>query len=236
MLTPISIEPLDWENQFFHIYSGIVKTGTGPAISSVDLAPFDLVQARVDSQQAILLDQLSGLGFKLVEGEAELWLNTEQAIRQNGITIARQHHIPELRQMAGDSFAMSRFRSPWYRPEESSRFYAQWIENAVLSRFDHQCLLATCQQGNIQGFVSLREREDGKGQMGLLATSPKMRAQGVGERLVQAAVDWCRARRLTQLKIVTQLSNVAAMRLYLRCGARLENTAYWLYRTSNDSI
>ena len=45
-----------------------------------------------------------------------------------------------------------------------------------------------------------------------------------------AAVDWCRARRLTRLHVATQLSNLAAMRLYTRCGAAIDSTAYWLYR------
>ena len=36
--------------------------------------------------------------------------------------------------------------------------------------------------------------------------------------------------------VMTQLSNLPAMRLYLRSGARLESTAYWFYRKGHDPI
>ena len=51
-----------------------------------------------------------------------------------------------------------------------------------------------------------------------------------------AAADWARVRQLAQLRVATQLSNLTAMRLYLRSGARLDSTAYWFYRKGHDSI
>ena len=225
-----SIKLLEWENQFFQRHSAQLVWNDAATLDLTRLDDFDLLQAKVDSQHSAQLDLLQHLGFRLVEGEADLLLAVTAAERQTRIRIARPEHIPALRTAAGAAFAYSRFRAPWYQPHDSARFYAQWIENAVRGAFDNQCLIAHDEQGKLQGFVSLRELGDDAARIGLLATLPTAQGQGVGTRLMLAALDWCRARRLNQLRVATQLSNLAAMRLYLRCGAVIDRTAYWLYR------
>ncbi|MDU2732214.1 MAG: dTDP-4-amino-4,6-dideoxy-D-galactose acyltransferase [Mixta calida] len=225
-----SIKSLDWENQFFQRNSAQLVWDDAVVLEAAQLAAFDLVQAKVDSRETARLDALQQLGFRLVEGEADLLLAVTAAERQTGIRIARPEHIPALRAAAGAAFALSRFRAPWYQAHDSARFYAQWIENAVRGTFDNQCLIAHDEQGKLQGFVSLREVGADAARIGLLATLPTAQGKGIGTKLMLAAVDWCRARRLTRLHVATQLSNLAAMRLYTRCGAAIDSTAYWLYR------
>lgn len=225
-----SINPLQWENTFFQRQSGLIEFGGDTPLSEALFAGYDLVQAKVLSQQTAELDALTALGFRLVEGEADFVLGVSSAGRPEGIRIARKEHIPALRDAAAEAFTQSRFRMPWYQPGDSGRFYAQWIENAVLGAFDHQCLLAVDAQGTLQGFVSLRELPDGGARIGLLATLPAAQGLGVGQRMIEAASDWCRARRLTRLHVATQLGNLPALRLYHRCGGVIERTAWWLYR------
>ncbi|EXU74661.1 dTDP-4-amino-4,6-dideoxy-D-galactose acyltransferase [Erwinia mallotivora] len=225
------LTPLGWENAFFAQNSALLSLDIHqPTLDEAQLQAWGLVQVKVLSQQTAELDALHQLGFRLVEGEAELVLGIGTGGRPEGIRIAKKEHIEPLREAASGAFAHSRFRQPWYQPGDSSRFYAQWVENAVLGSFDHQCLLAVSEQGDLQGFVSLRELSDGSARIGLLATLPEAQGLGVGQRMVAAAVDWCRARRLTRLHVATQLGNLPALRLYLRCGGVIERTAYWLYR------
>ncbi|MCX8959016.1 dTDP-4-amino-4,6-dideoxy-D-galactose acyltransferase [Erwinia psidii] len=225
------LTPLGWENAFFKVNSALLHLDTHQtAIEDAQLQAFQRVQVKVLSQQTAELDALNRLGFRLVEGEAELVLGINTAGRPDGIRIAKKEHIPALREAASEAFAYSRFRSPWYQPGDSGRFYAQWVENAVLGTFDHQCLLAVNAPGDLQGFVSLRELSDGSARIGLLATLPHAQGLGVGQRMVAAAIDWCRARRLNRLHVATQMGNLPALRLYLRCGGVIERTAYWLYR------
>lgn len=224
------VDPLTWENTFFGTNSGLLSFADGQCLDETLLQGYDLVQAKVLSQQTAELDALSALGFRLVEGEADFVLGVDAGTRPEGIRIARKAHIPALRAAASEAFAWSRFREPWFRPGDSARFYAQWIENAVLGTFDHQCLIAVNDKGDLQGFVSLRELSDGSGRIGLLATLPEAQGLGVGQRMLEAAADWCRARRLSRLHVATQLGNLPALRLYLRCGGVIERTAYWLYR------
>ncbi|MEI2267662.1 dTDP-4-amino-4,6-dideoxy-D-galactose acyltransferase [Erwinia sp. CGal63] len=225
------VDPLTWENAFFTLNSGLLSLDQHEApLDMASLQAYDLVQVKIPSQQTAELDALSALGFRFVEGEADFVLSTDKGGRPEGIRIARKEHIPALREAASGAFAFSRFRAPWYKEEDSGRFYAQWVENAVLGAFDHQCLIAVNAQGELQGFVSLRELADGSGRIGLLATLPEAQGLGVGQRMIEAAIDWCRARRLTRLHVATQLGNLPALRLYQRCGGVIERTAWWLYR------
>ncbi|MEZ3417150.1 dTDP-4-amino-4,6-dideoxy-D-galactose acyltransferase [Pantoea dispersa] len=225
----VSIDPLAWESDFFRCATARLTLEGDVPLAEALQQPYTLWQVKVPAQDSAAIDALSQHGFQLVEGEADLAINIKRTERQTGVRIAREAQIPQLRAAAAQAFSQSRFRAPWFDAEDSGRFYAQWIENAVRGTFDHQCLIACDEQGALQGFVSMREVA-GDARIGLLAVLPAAQGNGVGQRLLLAAADWGRVRQLERLRVATQLSNLTAMRLYLRSGARLESTAYWFYR------
>ena len=57
----------------------------------------------------------------------------------------------------------------------------------------------------------------------------EFRRQGAGAALFRAAADWCRAERLTQLKIETQNVNVPACRFYAAQGCELRGIIHHSY-------
>ena len=125
-----SIEPLTWENAFFGVNSAIVRiTSEAPLLTPDVLAPWSRVQAKIAASNTGELDALQQLGFSLVEGEVDLALPVNN-VSDSGAVVAQETDIPALRQLASAAFAQSRFRAPWYAPDASRRFYAQWIENA----------------------------------------------------------------------------------------------------------
>ncbi len=225
----VSIDPLEWESAFFHQPTARLTLPGELTLPQALQQATSLLQIKIPAEQTAAIDAVCQHGFQLVEGEADLTLALTQTARQSGVRIAREAQIPALRAAAAEAFSQSRFRAPWFDAADSGRFYAQWIENAVRGTFDHQCLIACDERGSLQGFVSIRE-VNGDARIGLLAVLPDARSQGIGQRLLLAAADWGRVRQLSQLRVATQLSNLAALRLYLRCGARLESTAYWFYR------
>ena len=218
-----SIEPLTWENAFFGVNSAIVRiTSEAPLLTPDALAPWSRVHAKIAASNTVELDALQ-LGFSLVEGEVDLALPVNNA-SDSGAVVAQETDIPALRQLASAAFAQSRFRAPWYAPDASSRFYAQWIENAVRGTFDHQCLILRAASGDIRGYVSLRELNATDARIGLLA------GRGAGAELMQTALNWAYARGKTTLRVATQMGNTAALKRYIQSGANVESTAYWLYR------
>ena len=63
-----------------------------------------------------------------------------------------------------------------------------------------------------------------------LAVEPSFRRQGVGRRLIEHALRWARDRGLPGVMLETQNINVAACRLYARCGFELGGFDGYLYR------
>ena len=217
------LDALEWENQFFGINSAIVRFAEdAPELTAEQLAAYGRVQAKIPAHRTDLLDAFQQLGFRLVEGEVDLVLPVGIENAASSV-VAQNADIPVLREMAARVFTQSRFRTPWYQPADSGRFYAQWVENAVLGKFDHQCLLLK-NGDEIQGFVSLRQLNEHEARIGLLA------GRGAGEQLMHAARLWCQQRGLATLRVATQISNTAALRRYIQSGATVESTAFWLYR------
>ncbi|MGT8859073.1 dTDP-4-amino-4,6-dideoxy-D-galactose acyltransferase [Enterobacter sp. 186315] len=218
------LESLSWESAFFGVPSAIVRLrDDAPALTAGDFAAWQRVQAKIPAMRADLLDALQHQGFQLVEGEVDLSIPVARH-HAPGAEIATEQDIPALRQMAAQAFAQSRFRAPWYAPQDSGRFYAQWIENAVKGTFDHVCLVFRAADGQLQGFVSLRKLSEQDARIGLLA------GRGMGEKLMQAALHWAQQQQLFTLRVATQMGNTAALKRYIASGANVDATAYWLYR------
>lgn len=218
------VEPLDWESEFFGLQSAIVRLDDSAAeLTTGALSGWARVQAKIPADRSDWLDALQQLGFRLVEGEVDLTLTVRPGASV-AAEVATEADIPALRDMAAQDFALSRFRAPWYPPQDSGRFYARWIENAVRGTFDHQCLLLRAESGDIRGYVSLRELNETDARIGLLA------GRGAGAELMQAALNWAQARGKKTVRVATQMGNTAALKRYILSGANVESTAYWLYR------
>ncbi|AOM41618.1 dTDP-4-amino-4,6-dideoxy-D-galactose acyltransferase [Xenorhabdus hominickii] len=231
-----NLEPLTWDSQFFGLSTARLNfSSNAAAITAVQLDEYALVQAKIPTQKTDIIDKLSTLGFSLVEGEADLLLSVE-AGNTSGIDVgqklisAKSQDIPALKAVASHVFTASRFRAPWYQPGDSGRFYATWVEKAVLGMFDHECLLINDKNGQIMGFVTLRDIGSHEARIGLLAAVPGNHHQGIGKQLMSAAQQWCQRYQIQRLRVATQISNITALRLYTRRGAIIESTAYWLYR------
>ena len=63
-----------------------------------------------------------------------------------------------------------------------------------------------------------------------LVVEPTFRRSGIGCALVLQAIEWSQAERLAGVMLETQNNNVAACRLYERCGFRLSGFDQALYR------
>lgn len=235
-----NIEPLLWESDFFAISSAklseLGQSQVAVELTVADFADYQIVQTKVAADRSDLYDNLSRLGFRLVEGEIDLemavsvtGMSSENRVHLVAVT-AQQSDISNLKALAASAFRLSRFRAPWYKSTDSSRFYAHWVEKAVLGTFDHHCLVIKNSAGILQGFVTLRNLESHEARIGLLAVAEGCSGQGVGYELMQAAQNWCNSQNINRLKVATQTGNIAALRLYIRCGATIAGSSFWLYR------
>lgn len=231
-----SIDELAWESEFFSLSSAKLNfSSESPLLEMGALTGYQRVQAKVPAERSDIIDGLNALGFQLVEGEVDFCLPLDElssAETQPAFPcrLATEEDIPALRYVASAAFSQSRFRTPWYGEGDSGRFYALWAEKAVLGTFDRCCLIVEDEAGQPLGFVTLREINERQARIGLLAAWPERGRRGAGLALMNAAKRWCIEEELKTLYVATQMGNIAALRLYIRSGASIHSTAYWLYR------
>ncbi|MBU9812561.1 dTDP-4-amino-4,6-dideoxy-D-galactose acyltransferase [Rahnella sp. C60] len=227
-----NIEPLGWESHFFQLNSArLTPDASAGEITPQKLEQYALVQAKVEADQTHTLDALSALGFRLAEGETDFCVTvTPQDMALPAGRLALPQDIADVAIIASQTFRFSRFRAPWYQPDDSARFYAMWAEKAILGTFDHLCLWADDAQGNGLGFVTLRRLSEDEVRIGLLAVRPEFQGQGAGKKLMAAAKNWCAGQGVSRLYVATQTGNIAALNLYLASGGKVMRSAYWLYR------
>lgn len=224
-----TLKELDWESHFFAKKIGLFALAGSQEIAEDSFNRFDLVQAKVLSSDYSALDTLTGLGFRLAESEADFCLPTKQTARQQDVRLARPVQIPLLRIIAAQLFTLSRYREPWFTRQQNQALYAQWVENAVLGHFDNLCLVMSATKGQVDGFVTIR-LQHGYGRIGLLGVAASAQGNGCGLQLLCAAADWARIQGCSELRVATQPSNIIAMRLYQRAGAKLATFHHWFYR------
>lgn len=234
-----NIIPNQWESEFFSQKIGNVNFD---ASAMAHNEKYDLLQAKVKSDEQEKIQQLQQQGFIFVAGEAKFWLNLKPQYveikvldlsnwlvkRQWDIRIATKQDIPALQQLFGTAFSHSRFCEPYFSTMQQQQFYQYWISQAVLAKFDDICF---CEMEGeiIRGAISLRKVEQNV-QVGLLAVAPEFHRQGCAERLLNKAKIWSEQVCADKLIINTQLSNQAAIAFYQAQNAKLKQISYWFYK------
>jgi dTDP-4-amino-4,6-dideoxy-D-galactose acyltransferase len=127
----------------------------------------------------------------------------------------------DLENLAVQAGRYSRFRVDPRIPEEKFvEMYKTWIRKSV-DRQIADAVLVVRHMDRIVGMVTVGEK-NGRGDIGLIAVDDGMRGKQVGAALVFAAQAWAFGRGWDSAQVVTQGENVAACRLYERCGYRIE--------------
>lgn len=229
MVVRAEVEVLPWASDFFARRCGRIDFDAGAGtLTEAALTAFDIAEAKVSATTPELADGLSDLGFRFVDGEIDLMWTVEGGRGDIPWRRAVAEDIPVLRAIVAESVRSSRFRGPWYSPGERRRFYAQWVENAVLGTFDHECLVL--RTGAVRGVVTMRALDDYSARIGLLAVADGWARRGIGGRLVAAAQQWCAESEISRLRVATQASNLDAIGFYQALGARVTGISHWMYR------
>jgi dTDP-4-amino-4,6-dideoxy-D-galactose acyltransferase len=129
---------------------------------------------------------------------------------------------PESRDLALAAGEHSRFRTDPDVPEE--RFvglYTTWIERSARRELADVVLVAEdAGDRQLLGMVTVAAA-GGSGEIGLIAVAASARGRGIARLLLAAARRWMTGHGCSRATVVTQLANVAACRLYERCGYHL---------------
>lgn len=190
----------------------------------------DYVVARVPAFDITSIHTLEAAGFQVVDAILTFTLAADAAATvepSSGIHVrhATDEDNKPVEQIARKAFTHDRFHLDPHIPHRvADEIYAAWAANAcrliaadaVLIATDGERVLGfvTCSIGS--GHTGLRV-----GTIGLVATDAASRGQGVAGALTHAAVQWFRSQQVPVVEVGTQLANIAAARLYERCGFRV---------------
>lgn len=87
----------------------------------------------------------------------------------------------------------------------------------------------------VVGQIRLRKFWNGYAYIDDISVEPEYRGEGIGRALMSRAIEWAKAKGFPGLMLETQDNNVAACRLYARCGFELRGFDTHLYRALEPS-
>ena len=107
------------------------------------------------------------------------------------------------------------------------QLYQTWIERSIDKQIAEETLVVV-DDAMLCGLITLGNNQS-MGEIGLLAVDQNRRGDGLGETLVSAAQNWFIERDYQSGIVVTQQANIAACRLYEKCGYGLDKTEYYYH-------
>jgi dTDP-4-amino-4,6-dideoxy-D-galactose acyltransferase len=139
--------------------------------------------------------------------------------------------LPALQALARTAHNDTRFYADsHFSRNQAEALYSTWIALDCQGRAE-KVLVATSPNNKPLGYITCHlDAAMKQGQIGLVGVSEAARGKGLGGALVFAALDWLAAHEAEQVTVVTQGRNVAAQRLYQRCGFLTHELQLWYHK------
>jgi dTDP-4-amino-4,6-dideoxy-D-galactose acyltransferase len=145
---------------------------------------------------------------------------------------SRPEDVDALALMAADMYQDTRFYyDEGFPRQKCSELYQTWIRRSCEDYAD--AVLVAELESRPVGYITCHLERQGSppsGNIGLVGVGDGARGRGVGSLLVDAAIDWFRAQGAERATVVTQVRNLAAQRLYQRCGLLTESVQLWYHK------
>ena len=230
---------LEWDSNFFGVHIGRIESHRlSPAIlaqatewareNRIDCLYFLSV---ADDPQTIHLAEQNH--FQHVDVRMTLERTIPDALEAPASTdatvrLGREEDLPSLRSIAAASHHDTRFYfDGHFDHARCDQLYETWIEKSLHGFAD--AVLVAERNGAPVGYVTLNLRES-ESQIGLIAIAGGHQGKGLGRLLVEQSLEWARQHGARRMKVVTQGRNVAAQRLYQRCGFVTASFELWYHR------
>jgi dTDP-4-amino-4,6-dideoxy-D-galactose acyltransferase len=171
------------------------------------------------------------LGFNLTDIRMTFELLTTSAftpVSSPQIRPAQANDIPGLKEIARTAYHNTRFFNDSHLPTHlCEKLYMTWIENSCNGYA--QAVWVADIAGEPVGFITCH-LDGERGQIGLVGIHLNHQGQGWGNKLVLTALSWFIGQNCTSVKVITQGSNLAAQRLYAKCGFSIASVELWYHR------
>lgn len=209
------IERLEWDSSFFGYEVGKV------VVDSQEIFKIEDCMEKIEQFKLLYVysrDSIDLLKSNLVDRKVIFAQNCYETVKEEVNVMqsfnSKKHNFEQLKELALESGRYSRFYvDKNFNNQEYERLYTRWIENAVNDDLTFDIILAV-KNNFIIGFATLNKKNNVLGDIGLVAVSKESRGLGIGKQLMQEALARAQQAGFTEIQVVTQLDNLAAMNLY----------------------
>jgi dTDP-4-amino-4,6-dideoxy-D-galactose acyltransferase len=232
-------EYLEWDSEFFgrRIARTKVSRLTDELAGRIDewcaLERVECLYFLADSTDRVTMRIAQSRGFRFVDTRLTLERSRDCAEigEAHGLAFrdAEERDIPALREIARNAHKDSRFYyDGTFTERQCDELYETWIEKSCRGWAKKVFVAGT--GAAIEGYVTCQVAEFGIGQIGLVGVKATARGKGLGRGLVMHAVRWFEQEGAEKIRVVTQGRNVAAQRLYQKCGFASSSMGIWFHR------
>jgi dTDP-4-amino-4,6-dideoxy-D-galactose acyltransferase len=241
MFDPGCCRFLEWDSQFFNLRIGRLT----PNRLTPEAMPFildwcranriDCIYFLADPDDSETTRLTARHEFQLVDIRVTLenrWFASAHHSplpAEKGVRTFRPDDLQALRDMAGRIHQDSRFFFDPHFPRPRSRaLFETWIEKSCADA-EGKVFIAEF-QGKPMGYIACRRVNSQTGQIDLVGVDGPAQGQGLGGRLVKAALSWFSTGHINQAFVVTQGRNLPAQRVYQKCGFVTQSMQLWHHR------
>lgn len=140
----------------------------------------------------------------------------------------------EILNLAYLSGSQSRFKVDRQLPQNSfNRLYATWIQQELGNKANHS-VYTYCVNNTIVGMLTAKWSSK-ECTISLLSVHPKYHGQGIACALIYHLFSICHAKHCQIIRVSTQFSNIAACRLYEKCGFNVLTISHVYHLHQNQS-
>ncbi|MFH1905931.1 MAG: GNAT family N-acetyltransferase [Chloroflexota bacterium] len=230
---------LDWDTDFFGFRTGRVRgnTLTGTLIEQIEnwrtrnhiRCLYFL--ARSDDGLTTRLAEAHGFHLTDLRVTLECKIPAPPPQKAEFLRPAREDDLPTLTTLARAGFTDSRFfYDPGFPRERAEALYEAWVRRDF-GDSSAIVLVAASAENLPLGYISCQHRPgQDTAQIGLMGVSASARGRSAGQTLVNGALAWAAGRGAVRVTVVTQGRNVAAQRLYQRCGFLTRSVELWYHK------
>ncbi len=220
---------LDWDSQFFGF--PVAKISTITELDSMRQQGARLVYWSTPDPASQALAAAAGgrLVDKKVTYQMHLGTISAEQLQFGPVTeyleTAANSDLIDLSIQAG---LFSRFRvDPKMDPAKFQELYTLWMKKSCNHELA-KAVLVIREQVRCVAVVTVGEK-NGHGDIGLVAVDASQRGKGYGQALIRAAQTWFVQHGYATSQVVTQGENVAACKLYEKCGYQAVSLEYYYH-------
>lgn len=182
-----------------------------------------------NDRQTIELAEAGGFHLVDIRVTLECGMADAEGSESGGIRLYQPGDLDRLKAIARTSHTDSRFFFDAHFPvPRAQALFECWIERSCEGWA--QAVFVAEVDGVAAGYTTCHLNPNGAGSIGLVGLAPEAQGRGLGRSLVRAAVAYLQRQQAARITVVTQGRNVRALRLYQRCGFRVESVRLWYHR------